>query len=351
MIVLLAPYGRTEVTAAAVRLADLAQSLGHQVRLVACGQQEKHVHPAWDGRVKSGRRHGVYVNAKGATHVVHFQASGRLYDHATLVTAKPNAKHILVPNWHALAASDADLIGKYDQVVCPTKTCHKVVNQLAFRGKGERPRLSWLRWDAGVPPVRRDGLAESERMRACVFCDTSAVDFCGPMVVQLANELLHIHPKLELTVMAVKSWAGRDRQDWKRALANWPRRLSLRGAASAVDLNREFHAHDWVVLPSVRADFGLTASRALACGAPVIANDVPPFSEVVSADSGILVPCEVRTGAAKAPIAVPNMGKWLEVCSRAFADARTLFGLQTRDWKLSEACQTFNDGWRRAWDA
>ena len=58
MIAILAPYGRNEVTLAAIRLAELVVGLGREVRLVACGGYEKSVHPLWDERVVAGRMSG-----------------------------------------------------------------------------------------------------------------------------------------------------------------------------------------------------------------------------------------------------------------------------------------------------
>lgn len=350
MISILAPYGRNEVTSAAIRLADLALALGRDVRLVACGLKEKKVHPAWDDKVRSGHREGIYKCTHKAAVVVHFGLHQSWHEKATLVAEK-KGKQILVPGWHGLVPKDRSLMPRYDQIVCPSRTCRKLVQSDVFENvKMSKDKLTHVRWDAGLPAIRREGTVVADRIRACFFADASSIDFCGPMVVQLTNELLDAYPKLDVTVLSTKSWSRHDRHDLRAAERKWQKRLAVRRATCHTDLNKEFHSHDWVVLPSVRADFGMAASRALACGAPVICHDVAPFDEIVTAWSGLLVPCEVRTNAFKSPIAVPNIGNWLTTCAKAFSDTRHLFNLQTRDWQLSEAQAAFNLAWTKVWE-
>lgn len=354
MITLLAPYGRNEVTSAAVRLAELVMSLGRDVRLVACGVHERAVHPFWDERVVRG--HGSAAIAKAAsksTAVVHFQCHQAWFEAASLPRSAANGiKQILVPNWHGMGRREASLIPRYDQLVCPSRLCKQVVQGEVFGGdKMGKDRLTWCRWDAGLPPVTREGTVADASQRACVYADAATVDFCAPMVIQLLGELLAMFPTLNLSVVSAKSWCRRDKAALKAAVAKWTPRLTVRRLGNLFDLTKEFHAHDWAVLPSVRADFGLAAARALACGTPVVCHDVAPFDEIVCQDSGVLVPCEVRAGAAKAPVAVPSLGNWVEACASAFKDTRRLLRLQTIDWKLSEAQAAFNNTWRHALDA
>lgn len=353
MITILAPYGRNEVTSAAIRLAELVMSLGQEPRLVACGLHERAVHPFWDERVVAGhKKDAISKAASKARTVVHFQCHQAWLEAATLADTKAKkVKQILVPNWHGMAGKESALIPRYDTVVCPTKLCKKIIQTEVFQGeKMDRDRLSSCRWDAGVPPVRREGTVEDGKLKAVLYCDAAAIDFCGPMVIQMAQELLAMFPRLDLSIVHFKSWSRRDKADLKKAQAKWEKRLRVVKLLGLFDLSKEYHAHDWAILPSVRADFGFSAARALACGTPVICHDVEPFSELITAACGVLVPCEVRTGAAKAPVAVPNMGKWVEACESALKDTKKLFGLQTKDWKLSEQQAAFNNTWQHVLD-
>jgi glycosyltransferase involved in cell wall biosynthesis len=183
-----------------------------------------------------------------------------------------------------------------------------------------------------------------------VYCDAAAIDFCGPMVIQLLHELLAMFPQLALSLVYLKSWSRRDKADLKKAQGKWDKRLRVTKLTSLFDLNKEYHTHDWAILPSVRADFGFSAARALACGTPVVCHDVEPFSELVSKDSGVLVPCEVRTGAAKAPVAVPHLGNWVEACEAALGPPSGCSSCRPGTGGLAELQAAFNNTWRQVLD-
>lgn len=351
MISLLAPYGRTEVTAAAVRLAELAASLGHAVRFVACGARETNVHPRWDHQVVCGdRAHAISRAALKSQAVVHFQCHQAWHDKVALTTtAKSRPKQILVPNWHGMSTRQLCLVPRFDQIVCPSKLCRRVLAADVFRGeKLKRDRLTYATWDSGLPPVRREGTIEDGQIRACLYCDASAADVPNVFVPRLADSLLKAYPRLRLSVVGLRGWDRDTRVALGHVVAAWDGRLEVRRLPNWPALTREFHAHDWAVLPSARSDYSLAAGYALACGTPVICHGVSPFTEVVSACSGLLVPCSTVRSDANAPLAVPDVKKWVETCRQAFRDTSTLFSLQTNDWRLKQARTAFDNVWRTA---
>src|ERR1019366_2785661 len=104
MIGIVTPYGRIETTTVALRLADLALSLGIDVRLIATQHKETQIHPFWDHRVRSSRGDGLYRAIQGCTQVVHLELNKSIVAQVNLVAA--NATQILVPRWHSLQRSD-----------------------------------------------------------------------------------------------------------------------------------------------------------------------------------------------------------------------------------------------------
>jgi glycosyltransferase involved in cell wall biosynthesis len=353
MIGIVAPYGRCEATAAAIRLADLGISLGLTVRLVAVGRHEAGIHSFWDQRVLSGKGDGLYRAVRGCMAVTHFVCDPEVRRQTQLVAEK--ARQVLVPCWHALRPADVESVALYDHVVCPSKVCCDRLRTLAFAGRRDvdSSKLTWCKWESGLPSVQRDGTVADAVLRVCFLCDAAAIDFSGPLLLQLADDLLGLHQKVEITLLSLKSWARQDRRQIKRLASRWGHRFRhVRLAANLVEQVRELHRHDWVFVAGVRSDFGIHVTRALACGAACIAYDVEPYSELIAPGiNGVLVPCEVRTGPSQAPVAVPSFGQSLSSCAEVLADKWTLLRLQQQPWHLDEHRRRFNELWSAVWTA
>jgi hypothetical protein len=288
VIVIFAPYGRNEVTAAAVRLADAAAALGEDVRLVARGANERPVHPFWDARVLSGRGEGPYRAARGGRHLVFFQCDGALLE-MTKVVAEGALRTAVVP-WHGMRPSDAPFLAACDTVVCPNGAC---LESVGAHYPGLVPFL--VRWDAGLEPVRREGPLADRQVRVCLYCDYATIDYHGALALALADEVLADVPRCGVTLVSTKSWPKRERAEIRRLLARWGGRVAHRRVASLAEQARTFHEHDWVVLPAARSAFGMNALRAAACGAAVVGFDVPPLGELFrEAVRGALVPAATR---------------------------------------------------------
>ena len=150
MIVIYTPYGRNEVTVAALRVADIAVEHGLDVRVVAVGVHEHRVHPFWDSKVISGKYFGVHGASGGASQCIWFLLSEELLSQARL--RAPDAVQTLVPSWHSLRPSSADIIRKFDRVIAPSKTCFNALKACVFKGVEDKSTLlSWARWESGLP--------------------------------------------------------------------------------------------------------------------------------------------------------------------------------------------------------
>ncbi len=338
MINLLTPYGRTETTAAALRLADFVVSTGEEVRVVACGQREARVHPAWDARVLSGARPTAVCKAAcGARAVVHFQANHRWFGRAVVGNAAAKrTRQILVANRRGIAAAHADLLPRYDLVVCPSRDCFLHVKALAAPdGSPAGDRFEVCRWGAGVAAVRRTGELMPGRVLACVVCDAAAVA-AAPRLVALVEHYLEAHPTLDLSVVSLKSWPDRAQSYLSGLRAAHRGRLRLCRPAGPCDLVKEFHAHDWVLFPGGRADFGFYAVLAAACGAVAVTPVAAPFGELAAPRVGV--------GSPGADALVYD--EWVAAGAAVFTDPATLRQFHRQDWGLAEAEAAFTGYWR-----
>jgi hypothetical protein len=338
VIAVVTPYGRNEVTAAAVRLADLASARGFDVRLVAWGVREQNIHPYWDTRVRSGRGEGVYRASAGVNLFVHFVAEKRLLEMTSLVS--PRAKHVLVPGWHPVPHKKAAPTDGYNAVVYPCKAARQ--DRSVCRGV-DPERLFWCRWDSGLPAVTRSGPLSQGSVSGLVLCDTASIDRCGTAVIGLIDGLLSRLDRLRLTVLSFKSWDRRTRVALRRAEDAWGGRLARRRVVGLDDPVKELHGHDWAVLPGVTSDFGLNCARALACGVPCVVHDVPPFNEHIGDYNGVVVPC----GTAGGVVAVPDPAAWLSACVEALGSKSPLLRRQAKDWYVDAGARAFAEFWDR----
>lgn len=352
MITILAPYNRTEATTAALRLAEYVTGTGTKVRYIVHGHREVCVDPRWDGVVQSWRANDNLVKAAAAsTTVVHFGVSPKLYAEATLAdSGKKTIKQVLVPLWHSFNRTDRNDLKKYDQIVCPSKAMKKMIETDLYDGVRQgKDSLTWVRWDAGRPHGKREGTVNDGRTRALFYCDSQAVDFSGPMVLELADNLLKVCDRLDITLLHSKSWSKRDKQGLRRLQMAWPSaRFNPVRNSSLRQYNLLLAHNDWTVIPGVRSDFGIAAAMALAGGTPVICHDVHPFCDTVRHhENGLLVPCEIRTGWFRSPVAIPSLGTWVDTCTSALLGNERLFAMQTHDWKVDEAYDAFANTWDR----
>jgi glycosyltransferase involved in cell wall biosynthesis len=331
LIAIVTPYGRQEVTAAALRLAGLTLRLGLNVRVAAVGRSERPVDPYWDAHTVPGNADGLYKAARGCTHVVHFGCYREWYDKTSLTAAK-DAAQIVVAAGRPLAQY-AFVLRRFSTVVCPTAS---LCAQITKAKPSLKPKLKTVLWDAGVAQVVRDGLVDVGVIRVCFVCDREAGGGAAPPVVRLVRDLIDRHPWVVVTLVIARSWSRPDRKalyDLKRAVG---RRLTVHRRPPCPT---DYHAHDWVVFPGGRSEFGIEASRAMACGAAVIAPNAPPYSEIVeSYSNGLLVTAPRADPAAR-------LAAWLAIGKIAFTDEKPLLRLQTKDWGVAQTAVDFDREW------
>lgn len=337
------PYGRSETTAAAVRLAELAMSAPLPTRLVSVGPHEDRVHPFWDRHVVCGRDGGVQKAAAGATTCVWFVYGE--YLRRAAAAAAPKAAHVYVPPWHGQPKPGPDGLPPYDQIVCAGKYQHDAFLARVLPGK-PADHVTWARFDAGFPPVRHEGRVVPGRVRVLTHCDVGAIDECPAVALRIMDGLLCRCDAVDLTCWSSKSWSRRDRYALAGLAARWGDRLTLAAGGTLQDQLTLMHEHDWFLYPAARCDFAIHAARALHCGLPVLGWDVPPLSERVrSGHNGLLVPCEYSTNWAGAATADAVASRFVDACAPTLADARQLFALQANDWDQRQLA----DGFRRFW--
>lgn len=346
MIAIIAPYGRTETTWAAIRLAELVMAHGQEARLVAWGPAGSGVHPFWDSRIWTSAGDGLCVAARGCCAVVQFQPSARAVGRTTLVAER--ARQVLVASWRDLHPAAAASVRAYGTVVVPSQAHYRAFLASVYRDHPDRAAgLSWAGWDAGVAPVHRDGPLRAGAIGACLVADPAAVRRRGPQLLATAGELLDSLPALTITLLSFGAWRGRDRRAVAALRSAHPGRLEARRVRGTCDAAAAFHAHDWAVFPGPACDFGVMALRARACGCGLIVPDCTPFDELLGPGHAVMVPCAAGRDPAWS---AADRDAFLDACRRALRDATPLGRVQAFGRANPRSPGVFEAKWRRVLD-
>lgn len=334
-----APYGRNEITAAALRVADLSLAYGNDTRFIAAPPRENVIHHYWDSRAVGNRPHSIYTAARGADRCVWFVDNARMYADAHLVANR--AEHTLVPCAHAMHITRKGIDTKrFASMICPSRTCSTSLRMDVFGGEFPLP-TTWALFDSGLPFVCRRG--HRSGYAVVVLCDTTAIDESGPQILRVVTDLLGEFTDLRITLLCVKSWSRRLRREIRCLLQDQPR-LSVVYQRSWLQQIEVIHQHDIAVILSVRADFGINVMRCLSCSVPVAAYNIPPFNELISpGTNGWLIKCETVENSIGAMIALPNTVNILTTMSSALVS--DIDDLRNNSWRLDDAATAFERVW------
>jgi len=322
------PYRRGEITAAALRLADFCLARGLDLKLNALGPVEKDVHPFWDDRVRAK------ADSDSSTYAVSFSRDTPQYKATKHLLAIP--PHRLVPLTEAVRAA-----GLFDTVVLPSR---QSMDALVATSPELAPGLAWCSWDAGVEPVCRSGTVEEDRIKFYVPMGPDAINAGGLFILNVLKELLMRRSDVDVMIDSDRLWDKRGRKMIVDMARNWPKRfISIIRSPLTVQL-QWLHRHDWTFVTDVRAGFGLMLGRSLACGAPVIAYDVPPWSDLVCpGHHGMLIPCEHSISVPWSPVAIPTLGPTVDALLRATREQLAL--CRTKQWGLELRKAAFERFW------
>lgn len=344
MIAIIAPYDRTEITWAAVRLADLVVSYGQEVQFVAVGKAENRIHPYWDTRRRTLESRPFFAEKK-PTAVVHFMPSCQTL--TDIRRAVDNSKQILVPVWHEMKFYNHITVRDYDVIVAPSRGAYSaVLDRFFYRDAVGARKVSWARFDyATTTPRRRDGLLKKDQCTICLVANAAVIDFWGPQVVQIIRDLLGENKNLVIHLLSSRTWPDNDRRFLYTIASNYPGRLlmtRLGGIESTVNV---FQVSDWVAFPAVRHNFGMMALRAMICGCAVIAFNMAPLNEFLNASNSFLVDCSIQLDSYHAPRVVPNYLPFFERCSRAAKSEYDLKRIQQYNETHASHAQIFHTHW------
>lgn len=333
------PYGRNEVTAAAIRVADLALAVGHDTVLVTSSCRETGISAYWDQRVVAGdNRTRVYRVCRNADRCIWFVNNRSLYRDVELVADR--ARHVLVP-CQAGGKLTQDHLAQFADLVFPTKTACETMRVDRFGGSFPM-RASWVYWDSGLPAITRRGLA-GEGVGLLVLADKFVIDFYGWQLLQSLTTLLATTTELRITVLSAKTWERSLRQIMRRMLTSFGKRIRFDYQRSWLRQIEIIHQHDVAFIPSFQADFGINVARCLSCSVPVVAYDVSPFNELIADDkNGYLITARGLDDQSGLTV---FSGSEIVSTLRTVVSETEVTRLRSYNWFMADRANTFMDAW------
>lgn len=350
MISVIAPYDLSDVTLAALQVANSVIELGEDVCFLSTtGVPDYEIDTSWDAKVRSG------TNSETAYAVLRKSKTCIFFGHSSLKArtdlVAANATKILVPTWHQFTPTTLPLIASYDIVVCPSQIVAKAISTEVFDGgvPQKNPRFLRFPFDGAVTRQnRKPGLLNPTFISATFLADQYVIDFCPSLLLESIRELLSSIDDLRITLVSYKAWRDCDKKRIKQLSKEYPIGFSFFRKPSQLKLEYTFSQSDWVVLPAPRANFSTVACASLACGAPVICYDISPLSSVViNGQTGILIPCEINSGLLGAPTALFDLGQFQKTLLQVLPDTESLFQIQSNDWYTQKTSDQVKSFWKR----
>lgn len=335
-----APYSRCATTAAAIRVASVAQQAGWRVSYVASRAVQSGVHFAWDGKVRNSRY--LLRSMKQSMCTVWFETDAAAFSDAWRNTSRSN--QVFVPSWHQLRPKDFRIIGYFDSVISPSERVSSCVK--ACLDQNSIANLCVMPVAAGLEPVQKYGLAVEGYVHVLVPVDNPTRKSHGRAVIEALSFLLATFDNLRITVLSPTLW-----RELSAMQAHQPSRISVFNAVPFDQLIAHLYRCDAMWLPSVRSENAFPVQDALACGVPVVAWNIPPIdAHIVDGVNGLLVDCKSKKNWLGANTARWNSVELGQVFAILFGSDDCLRSLQSQDWEIDRQEGRFKDFWRSVFD-
>jgi hypothetical protein len=334
------PYDFGETTAAAIRLAEVAQYLSYPVTMLTPRKHELTVNPFWDRRVRVARHgrlgHTRIMDWTFDSHVcVWFGCYVKAFQVA--MGMKHGTVHVLVPGCGSLMPEQIAMARAFHHVVCPSL-------QGAISVGLHTQNAQFIRWTSGIKSIDKEKARVDGRISVAVTPDADLMRRRGYELMHVLEQLLQLNG-ISFTVVLSDRPSKRDHERLEFMRKRHPGRFQVRVCLSTLHLKLLINDHDWLLVPSLSSRFGLPAQYALACHVPVVAWDVDPFDEMIEdGHNGYLIPCENRT-TFLAREAVWDTNNILDFCASTFYGEEQLTSLISQRWREEEHEETFRASW------
>jgi hypothetical protein len=271
-----------EATYAALRIADLVQQLGHDVRIDSVNSPPA-LDSRWDKRVSSAK----YLELAPWAEMLIWTHVPTLKE-IWFWQKNSKAKLAIVPMWHELIPKDKKQLGRVNHIIAP----HHSLNVLQKRWPGQWAAVPW---DNGLPVTRKEGLRHEGRVYVLAALFDDVINCLNTTFIDEIARILKACPNAYFTLAYCASRMARPAMNRFRGLAtSFGERCQLAAGVALRDRPLLYARHDVTLWPTVATDIGCVGLDSLTMGTPVVTWQCPPVDEFLRPDNAILVSCDVE---------------------------------------------------------
>lgn len=274
-------YLRHAATYAAIQLAEQCQLDGHDVSLLTEDKIPTPTHHVWDTQVVREAPHGFTRWAQNCDTIIWMLPPGC----SAVNWARNSGKHtVIVASGCDLRADDKKALRAAHVVVTPSRRVARVIQQ-----RWNLTNVYPIPWTVDWPITVK--AQPHEKLRLLLVSE-----FCYPgldiRVLATMAAVMAQHQHVESTVTYIPSrWEPHAHRALMTFEKQFKGRVSLARSVPYRELPMLYQRHDLTLWPSTEEDFCFGGLASLTMGTPVIAWDACPMNELVTAKTGITVPC------------------------------------------------------------
>ena len=301
-------YKDNDLGQCAIRLAEFARSLGHDVAFHTIGQRVPRVSPKWDHMVETEADCPYLSWVKDVQVLVAMEAFGSDYMRGA---ARAGCKIVLFAPWNLFDESHRTCYEMADEVICPVRQGVELLQE-----NWGLKNCQYIPWDNGLPATRKSGRIDPVRIRVMFPLHGWQAGHTHPGIVHVVWRLLHKCPFVDATVLYCHRGFN---AVWFKTIRAVERMFRESGQFRAIrdkgvrrdEILMMYGRHDLVAWAAENEGIGGVGLDSLSMGTPVVAYDVAPQNEFLyNRKNAVLVPCELRYNFLGVPWVLPDFDEF-----------------------------------------
>lgn len=340
-------YKNNDLGVAAVRLADFASSLGHDVSIYSDGRRHGKVDPKWDKVVETEVDRHFFSWVKDVQILVSLEPFSPLHFQGA---ARNGCKIVMLASWDTIQEDLRDCYVMADDVICPSKQGAALLQE-----SWSLKNCRHVPWDNGLPVTRKAEQVDANRIKVTFPIHGWRSGSTHPDILSVIWRTLHRCPFVDATLLyGSKNFNTAGFKAVKSIEKTFKATAQFR-AHQEKDLTRDdilmtYGRSDLIAWASEQEGLAQIGLDALAMGTPVLAYDVAPQNEFLhDRKNSILAPCELTYNWLGVPWVKPNAEEFESYLVSLVEQPKTLGELRrfTR-YGMGARREQFTAGWKQA---